>query len=96
MRGFARVLPFARPKYWLFRGRAERLQGRTRRARRAFDKGLALAERSGFTWDEGLLHLELARMLDHDDPERARHLAEAAHTFEKVGSRHDLDQMGVG
>ena len=96
MRGFARVLPFARPKYWLFRGRAERLQGRTKRARRAFDKGLALAERSGFTWDEGLLHLELARMLDLADPERALHLAEAAHAFEKVGSRHDLDRMAVG
>jgi class 3 adenylate cyclase/tetratricopeptide (TPR) repeat protein len=95
MRRFARVLPFARPKYWLFRGRSEQLRGRTKKARRAFDKGLTLAVRSGFTWDEGLLHLELARALDSDDPALARHLAEAAQSFEKVGSRHDLDRVAV-
>lgn len=95
MRRFALVLPFARPKYWLFRGRAEQLRGRTKKARRAFDKGLTLAVRSGFTWDEGLVHLELARILDSDDPSRALHLAEAARSFEKVGSRHDLDRVAV-
>lgn len=95
MRRFARALPFARPKYWLFRGRAELLRGRPKKARRAFDKGLTLAVRSGFTWDEGLLHLELARTLGSDDPEQARHLADAAETFEKVGSRHDLDRVAI-
>lgn len=95
MRRFARVLPFARPKYWLFRGRAEQLRGRTKKARRAFDRGLTLAVSSGFTWDEGLLHLELARTLDSDDPARAFHLTEATRSFESVGSRHDLDRVEV-
>jgi len=95
MRRFARVLPFARPKYWLFRGRAEQLRGRTKKARRAFDKGLNLAVRSGFTWDEGLLHLELAGILHSDDPARALHLTEAARSFEKVGSGHDLERAAV-
>lgn len=90
MRGFARVLPFARPKYWLFRGRADALGKTSRSARRSLRKGLALARKSGFTWDEGHLHLELARLLRADDPARAGHLSEAARCFEDVGSRHDL------
>jgi len=91
MRGFARVLPFARPKYWLFRGRADALGKTSRRARRSLRKGLNLARKSGFTWDEGHLHLELARLLRADDPARAGHLSEAARCFEDVGSRHDLE-----
>jgi hypothetical protein len=95
LRTFARILPFARPKYWLFRGRMEHLTGRTRRAQRSLGKGLALAERSGFTWDEGLLHFELARTLPTASAARETHLAEARRLFEKVRSIHDLGRVAT-
>ncbi len=91
MRAFALVLPFARPKYYLFKGRAEALEGRASRARRSLRKGLDLAQRSGFRWDEGLLRLELARILPSES--RSDHLSEARDLFRAVGSLHDLDRM---
>ena len=95
LRTFARILPFARPKYWLFRGRMEHLTGRTRRAKRSLGKGLVLAEKSGFTWDEGLLHFELARTLPTASAARETHLAEARRLFEKVRSIHDLGRVAT-
>jgi hypothetical protein len=95
LRTFARILPFARPKYWLFKGREEHLTGRARSAQRSLRKGLALAEKSGFTWDEGLLHFEMARTLPTDSAVRETHLAEARRLFEKVKSIHDLDRVAA-
>lgn len=91
MSTFGWVLPFARPKYYLFRGRAESLGGRVSRARRSLRKGVDLAKQSGFRWDEGLLHLELARILPSES--RKAHLNEARELFRAVGSFHDLDRV---
>jgi class 3 adenylate cyclase/tetratricopeptide (TPR) repeat protein len=91
MKTFALVLPFARPKYYLFKGRTELLEGRISRARRSIQKGIELAKNSGFRWDEGLLHLELARMVPADS--RAPHLSEAEALFQAVGSYHDLGRV---
>lgn len=93
MRTFAWLLPFARPKYRLFRGRMEHLMGKPAKAYRTLAKGLELARRGGFTWDEGLLHFELARTMPTGSTERLTHFSEARKLFEKVGSRHDLDQV---
>jgi class 3 adenylate cyclase/tetratricopeptide (TPR) repeat protein len=95
LKGFARILPFARPKHLLFKGRMEHLEGRVNRARRSLRKGLDLAKKSGFTWDEGLIHLELARTLRPDALERRAHLEQARRLFEKVGSLHDLERVGA-
>ncbi len=95
LRGFARILPFARPKYWLLRGRLERREGRNARAARSLRKGLARAERSGFTWDEGLLHLELAAALPDAHADRLDHLREARRLFELVGSTRDLARVAA-
>lgn len=94
LRRFARLLPFARPKYWLFRGRLEDLEGRRARALRSFRKGVALAETSGFTWDEGLLRFEMARVLEPGSQERGDELERARRLFEAVGSVHDLHRVG--
>ena len=91
LRGFARILPFARPKYWLFRGRLERLENRQRRSRRSLQKGLNLARSSGFKWDEGLLHVELARLLDETDDDRTDHVDEASRLLREVGAVRDLE-----
>jgi class 3 adenylate cyclase/tetratricopeptide (TPR) repeat protein len=91
MRAFALVLPFARPKYYLFKGRTKYLEGRVPKARRSLRKGLDLAKESGFRWDEGLLHYELARILPAD--KQGTHLSEARELFQMVGSIHDLDRV---
>ncbi len=95
LKTFARILPFARPKYRLFKARIEALEGRTSRAQRSLRKGLELAKKSGFTWDEGLLHLELARNLPSDGAQRAAHLTEAQRLFDEVGSLHDLGRVAA-
>jgi class 3 adenylate cyclase/tetratricopeptide (TPR) repeat protein len=94
LRRFARLLPFARPKYLLFKGRLESLEGHRSRALRSFRKGVALAESSGFTWDEGLLRLELARVLEPGSPQRGDELDRARRLFEVVGSTRDLQRVG--
>jgi hypothetical protein len=94
LRRFARLLPFARPKYWLFKGRLESLEGHRSRALRSFRKGVALAESSGFTWDEGLLRFELARVLEPGSPQRGDEINRARRLFEVVGSTHDLQRVG--
>ena len=91
MRTFAWVLPFARPKYHLYKGRSQYLEGRVSRARRSLGKGLDLAKQSGFRWDEGLIHLELARILPPKT--REAHLSAAVELFQAVGSLHDLDRV---
>jgi hypothetical protein len=58
-------------------------------------KGLALAEDRGFTWDAGLLHLELAQTLPPTSAERQRHAAEARELFVEVGSTHDLERLAA-
>lgn len=93
MRTFAWLLPFARPKYRLFRGRMEHLKGNSAKAHRILARGLKLARRGGFTWDEGLLQFELGRTLPSRSPERLTHFSEARRLFGKVGSLHDLDQV---
>lgn len=92
MGNFARVLPFARPRYLLFKGRMEHLQHKTPEAQRTFRKGLELAGRSGFAWDHGLLQLELARTFPTGSTDRHSHLASARELFEEVGSIYDLER----
>lgn len=93
LKRFARWLPFARAKYWLLRGRLESLEGRGSRALRSFRKGVALAKSSGFIWDEGLLHFEMARALEPGSAERATEIDEARHLFQEVGSAGDLERI---
>ena len=93
LRRFARLLPFARPKYWLFRGRLERLEGHRARALRSLNKGLRLAQTAGFIWDEGLLHYEIARISEPGSPERETALTSARQLFEEAGTVRDLERL---
>ena len=95
LRRFARILPFARPKYWLFKGMLESLEGHRSRALRSFRKGLAQAQSSGFIWDEGLLHLQMARIAEPGSDERDAAVAKATRLFMEVGSAQDLERVAA-
>ena len=95
LRRFARILPFARPKYWLFKGMLESLEGHRSRALRSFRKGLAQAQSSGFIWDEGLLHLQMARIAEPGSDERDAAVAKATRLFKEVGSAQDLERVAA-
>ena len=62
---------------------------------RSFRKGLTQAQSSGFIWDEGLLHLEMARIAEPGSAERDAAVATAIRLFEEVGSAQDLERFAA-
>lgn len=89
---FARVFPLGQPRAWLMRGSLHWLSGKSRLALRAWRRSLALAQRLGLRYDQGLAHLEIGRHLQHDDAARAQHLEGARDIFAELGAVYDLKQ----
>jgi hypothetical protein len=71
-------------------GLAHWLSGSPRRARRAWRKSLAQAQRLGLPYEEALTHREIARHTKPGDPRREAHLARAREIFERLGAAGDL------
>jgi tetratricopeptide (TPR) repeat protein len=93
-RRYARALPIARPRAWLFWGLAADLTGRQRRAAAAWRKSLALAERMALPYEQGRTLYEIGRR--HTPAGlRARQalLARAAEIFEDIGAAYELAQV---
>ena len=90
MRKYARVFPIGEPPAGLYQGLLEWLDGRTTRAMRAWEKGLAAAERLAMPHDRGLLHYEIGRHLPAHDPARRQHMERAGALFEQIGATYDL------
>ncbi|MCP4423053.1 MAG: AAA family ATPase [Chloroflexi bacterium] len=61
LRGFARVFPFGQAGSWLYRGMWEWENGRHKRARRAWEKSVSLAQELNMPYEETLAQ----RQLDH-------------------------------
>ncbi|MFO0692876.1 MAG: protein kinase [Polyangiales bacterium] len=78
-----RLFLIARPAARRLEGRWHVLHGRTRRAERSFDEGLALARRIGLPVEEGRIRRELASLRP---AERARHLERVAAIREATGA----------
>jgi tetratricopeptide (TPR) repeat protein len=83
LRQFSRMYPIGRPRTWLVRGRYDWLRGRLSRARRAWWKSLAAAERYRMPYEQSQALEEIAGHLPVDDPARARQLARARELFQK-------------
>jgi tetratricopeptide (TPR) repeat protein len=90
---FARMHPVGRPQAWLWYGRCAWLRGKRRRARRAWMKGLAAAERLGMPHDQALAHFEIGRHAGPGDPNGRGHLARAREGFSRLGADHDLERV---
>jgi class 3 adenylate cyclase len=89
LRGFARVFPIGRPRAALWTGRALWLAGAHARARAAWERALAVAERLGMPYEQGRAHDEIARHLPAGTPLRRSHTARAAAIFARLGAEYD-------
>ncbi len=85
LRRYALLLPFARARVHLFKGRSALLRNRTAAARRHFVRGAGYADAGGLTWDAARLHAEAAA-LSPDGQERDTHLALAAAAETRLGT----------
>jgi tetratricopeptide (TPR) repeat protein len=80
---YAKVFPIGQPRALLCQGLLAWIDGRPMRARKAWRRSLAAAERLGMRYDEMLAHHQLGR---HGDPsERDEHLARARQLFAQLG-----------
>ena len=89
-RRYARALPIARPRAWLFRGLAAHRTGRQRRAAAAWRKSLALAERMAWPYEQGRALYEIGRYTPTGLPARQAPLRRAAEIFEDIGATYEL------
>jgi tetratricopeptide (TPR) repeat protein len=92
-RRYARALPIARPRAWLFRGLAAHLTGRQRHAAAAWRKSLALAERMALPYEQGRALYEIGRQTPTGLQTRQASLARAAEIFEAIGATYELAQV---
>jgi tetratricopeptide (TPR) repeat protein len=90
LRQFARVFPIGQPRAWLFQGFYDWLDGKPAKARQAWRKGLAAAQKLAMPYDEALAHFEIGRHASGD--ERRDHLDRAADIFERLGAEYDLQR----
>ena len=90
LRKFARFFPIGQPQAWVWQGVYHWLAGRTAKARTAWQRGVAAAERLDMRYDEGLAHYEIGRHLPAGDAVRTQHLERACALFDQVGARYDL------
>ena len=91
LNSFARTFPIGRPAAGLYHGLYEWRRNRPRRAQRAWDKALAVAEELAMPYEIGRLHYEIGRHLP-GDPTAADHLQQASDIFSQLGATHELNQ----
>jgi tetratricopeptide (TPR) repeat protein len=92
-RRYARAIPIARPRAWLFQGLAAHLTGRRRRAATAWQKSLALAERMVLPYEQGRTLYEIGRHTQAGLPAQQAPLTRAAKIFEDIGATYELAQI---
>ena len=88
LRRYAYVFPISQPRAWLWQGLYEWLAGKPGKARKAWHKSLAAAERLAMLYEQGLAHSEIGRHASA--PERHLHLARACAIFAQLGAAYDL------
>jgi class 3 adenylate cyclase/tetratricopeptide (TPR) repeat protein len=90
LRRFAQAFPMARPRAWLYEGRAAHHLGRQRRALAVWHKSLQTAERLVMPYEQGRAHYELGRHLPPGDPARHAHLTRACEIYAGIGASYEL------
>lgn len=90
---FARAFPIGQPRAWLWQGLYEWLSGRPAKARAAWQKSLAAAQRLEMPYEQALALYELGRHWPANDPHRRTHLTRAADIFSQLKARYDLERV---
>ena len=93
LRQYARTFPIARPRAWLYQGRAAHLSGHHRRGLAAWRKSLAAAERLAMPCEQGRAHYQIGRHLPAGDPAQQAHLTRADEIFADIGALYELDRV---
>jgi serine/threonine protein kinase len=86
---YAGVFPIGKPFALLWSGRYAAIAGDAGKARRAWERCLAEAQRMGMPYEQGRAHLELGRLPAGAEPERRGHLEKAAALFAELGTQPD-------
>jgi len=85
----ARINPPARARGLLWRGYAQWLEGKHRRAHATWRRCLSEADRFGLPYEVARVHYEIGRRLGVGDPARRTHLLKAQETFARVKAEPD-------
>ncbi len=94
LHNFARVFPIGQPAAWICQGLYEWLTDQPSRARQAWRRGLAAAERVDMPYEQGWAHYELGRHAAGAAPvELQKHLAQASEIFTRLGAALDLARV---
>lgn len=88
LRKFARVFPIGQPRSWLWQGLYHWLAGHPVRARTAWRKSLAAAERLAMPYEQGLAYYQLGRHATGKD--RPKYLKKACDIFTQLGAVDNL------
>jgi predicted ATPase/class 3 adenylate cyclase len=88
---YARIYTVGQPALLRYRGRLYWLEGKRRKARQAWQKGLERAQEYAMRYETALLHYEIGRHMQTD--ERQQHLSEARDSFEFAGAMLDYDRV---
>ena len=89
---FARLAPVARSHALLWGGIYTWKSGKQKKAQKAWQKGLAEAERMNLLNEQGLLHDQIGRHLPHHNPARRDHLTRAIKIFNQLGAGYHLTE----
>ena len=87
LRGYLRVYPFSRGRYYLCLGMCRAAEGRDRSARRHWTRGLHFADLAGLKLDGARMRLLLAQQLPEGSPTRLEHLRQTRQTLDELGLR---------
>jgi hypothetical protein len=81
----ARFLPYAQPRRWLLAGNLQNVSGSTRGAERAWERGLALAQRFRMPREAARLHVALGAHAQNGSERRRLHMDAARAIFIQMG-----------
>ena len=86
---YANTFPIGKPRFLLWQGVYHWLNHNQSKANKLWQKGLVAAETLNMPYDQGLIHFEIGRHLNMDDPNRLHHLNKALEIFSQLGANYD-------
>ena len=89
LKQFAAFFPIGIPRAQLWEGMYRWKLGEPSKAHAIWEKGLALAQENGFTYEEALLRRVIATYMEAGDPARAPYFQRAVELFSSIGATRE-------
>ena len=90
LNSFGSTFRIGRPYAWLYLGMYHWLAGKRRKALRAWDKALTIANELEMPYEKARIQFEVGRLYDHDPATCANLLRRAHDGFEEMGAAYDV------